>query len=186
QTREEAARRADACFRGSLPGDPMRERTLRALAALRYDGLDLERFDREEPAERFFTNEASDPTLDAIDVTLGFMDTSPPGRHRLIGILEGARAKQELARCFIVDWNSRHERSALGTLRLSVRSGRPSAEAEGTPLLAAIELRNGSRRAPSAFEACAVRSLQPLLSAPFPLEDATAWEQLLTVRASLD
>lgn len=77
--RERAGRLSDKCFRGSLPGDPLRQEVLKQLGRLRYDGLSLVAFDEEEPASRFFTEAASRPTVDAVEIGLDLPDEDKPG-----------------------------------------------------------------------------------------------------------
>ena len=77
--REEAARRADRCFRASLPGDPSRARTLEALGRLRHDGLALAAFDADEAPERFFTEQQGRPGVEAVLVEHALPEGDLPG-----------------------------------------------------------------------------------------------------------
>src|SRR5690606_30134858 len=57
--RERGARRADLCFRITVPGHPQRDNVRRALARLRFDGLTVESFDGDTPAPTFFDPSAA-------------------------------------------------------------------------------------------------------------------------------
>lgn len=116
EAREEGARRADRCFRASLPGDPLRAEVARALARLRFEGLDAALFDRTDPAERFFTLEASRPTLDALAIDLVLPDGDEVGLAALREALAGEAARRAIGECFEQDWEVRHERSAAASL----------------------------------------------------------------------
>ena len=90
-------KRASAALSGptsaSGPASPVwpeRAEVRIALARLRFEGLTLELFDREDPQERFFTAEPSRPTADAI--TLDAADAGP----RAAG---AERATPACARC---------------------------------------------------------------------------------------
>jgi len=118
--REVAATRADACFRGSLPGDPARATVLRAIGRLRYDGLDLSLFDREQSATHFFTEDPSRPTVDAVEIALELPDRDMAGYEQVRGTLQSEDATRAIAGCFIRDWEARHERSATAALTVDL------------------------------------------------------------------
>lgn len=114
--REIGARRADQCFRATLAGEPLRGEVARALARLRFEGLDAALFDRADSAERFFTQEASRPTLDALQIDLVIPDGDESGLASLREALGGEAARRALGECFEQDWEVRHERSASASL----------------------------------------------------------------------
>lgn len=114
--RERGARRADQCFRATLSGDPLRAEVSRALARLRFEGLDAALFDRADPAERFFTQEASRPTLDALAIDLVLPDGDESGLDSLRVALAGEAARLAIGECFEQDWEVRHERAASASL----------------------------------------------------------------------
>jgi hypothetical protein len=121
--RERGAQRADRCFRSSLPGFPPREEVRRAVARLRFEGLDVALFDRADPAERFFTAEPSRPTVDALAIDLQLPESEEHGIEPLRAQLAGDAARRAIAECFVQDWELRHERSASASLvvRFSTR-----------------------------------------------------------------
>lgn len=118
--REVAATRADACFRGSLPGSPSRLAVARTVGRLRYDGLDLSLFDRPEVAGRFFTEEPSRPTVDAVEIALELPDRDMAGYDQVKATLQSEDATRSIAGCFIRDWEGRHERSATAALTVDL------------------------------------------------------------------
>ena len=120
--RERAGAMADRCFRGSLPGDPLRMEALRALGRLRYDGLSLIAFDEQEPATRFFTERASRPTVDAVEIGLDLPDESEAGYDDLKNLMQSDLGTRAIADCFIQDWELRHERTARASLVLKLET----------------------------------------------------------------
>ena len=110
--RERGARRADLCFRSSLPGFPARDEVRRAVARLRFEGLDVALFDRAEPAERFFTNEVTRPTIDALAIDVQIPESQDATLEPLRTALATDAAHRAIAECFVQDWEVRHERSA--------------------------------------------------------------------------
>ncbi|NCQ59817.1 MAG: hypothetical protein GW913_03995 [Myxococcales bacterium] len=122
EEREVAARRADACFRGSLPGDESRMVVQRAVSRLRYDGLDLSLFDQDQPASHFFTEDPSRPTVDAVEIALELPDRDMAGYEPVRTTLQSEDATRAIAGCFIRDWESRHERSASAPLTIDLTS----------------------------------------------------------------
>jgi len=118
ESRETAASYAHRCFRASLPGDASRVEVQRALARLRFDGLDVSLFDREEPAERYFTKQQSRPTTDAIEIALDVPDRDHSGFTSVSESLRSEAARQAIAECFIEDWQVHHQRSAEASLVL--------------------------------------------------------------------
>ena len=122
ESRERAASLADGCFRGSLPGDPMRLDVLRSMGRLRFDGLDLASFDAAEPAERFFTLEPSRPTVDAVEIGIDIPDTEEYGFDAIRDQLRSEDTKRSIADCFVQDWELRHEREARASLVLGMET----------------------------------------------------------------
>ncbi|MDQ3032278.1 MAG: hypothetical protein M3Y87_07675 [Myxococcota bacterium] len=116
EARERGTRRADQCFRASLPGAPEREEVRGAVARLRFEGLDTALFDRDEPAERFFTQDPSRPTIDALAIDVQLPDSEEPGAQHIRDQLAGEAAHRAIAECFVQDWELRHERSAQASL----------------------------------------------------------------------
>lgn len=118
--RERGARRADQCFRASPPGYAPREEVARALSRLRFEGLDAALFDRIDPAETFFTGEASRPTLDAltINVVIPADVENAPGLDAVRTTMTEEAARRAIGECFEQDWETRHERTAHANLLL--------------------------------------------------------------------
>ncbi len=114
--RERGARRADQCFRSSLPGYPAREAVRRAVARLRFEGLDVALFDRAEPAERFFTNDVTRPTIDALAIDVQVPDAEDATLTPLRAALGTDASHRAIAECFVQDWEVRHERTAHASL----------------------------------------------------------------------
>lgn len=120
--REHGARSADRCFRASLPGHPQRLEVLRAVGRLRYDGLSLVAFDQATPPERFFTEDPSRPTVDAVELSLALPDTDEPGYGPVRRSLLSEDATRIVADCFIQDWELRHQREARASLVLELET----------------------------------------------------------------
>src|SRR5690606_7545352 len=95
---------------------------LRAVGRLRYDGLALSSFDATEPPERFFTEEPSRPTVDAVELGLSMPDASEPGYEEVREVLRSEAATRIVADCFIQDWELRHQRSARASLLLKLET----------------------------------------------------------------
>ncbi|MCB9599665.1 MAG: hypothetical protein H6720_04845 [Sandaracinus sp.] len=122
EERERGARFADRCFRASLPGHPQRVEVLRAVGRLRYDGLALGAFDEATAPERFFTQEPSRPTVDAIELALSMPDATEPGYDTVRETLRSEDATRIVADCFIQDWELRHQRQARASLILKLET----------------------------------------------------------------
>jgi|GEM_PF-1430566 len=118
--RERGARRADQCFRASLPGYGPRDEVTRALSRLRFEGLDAALFDHVDPAESFFTAEASRPTLDALTISVVIPDDveNSPGLDAVRTALTEEPARRAVGECFEQDWETHHNRSAHANLVL--------------------------------------------------------------------
>lgn len=122
EARERGARRADLCFRITVPGDPNRLAVRRALARLRFEGLEIALYDRDEPAERFFTQEPSRPTVDAVEIDVQMPDLEPREAPSHTAIRERLRSEDgqaAIADCFISDWETNHDRSTTADLRMA-------------------------------------------------------------------
>ncbi|UJR80692.1 Hypothetical protein I5071_27410 [Sandaracinus amylolyticus] len=180
--RERGARRADACFRASLPGSPEREEVRRAVARLRFEGLDTALFDRTEPAERFFTQEPSRPTVDALAIDVELPESEDPGVAQVREQLAGEAARRAIAECFVQDWELRHERSASASLivRYATRlhdmgtydTYEPTISVEKTTV------------AEDGFEPCVARSLSGAIAAP-RASRVVAWQTSMSITASV-
>lgn len=116
EAREAGAHQADACFRASVPGFVPREEARRAVARLRFQGLEVALFDQETPPARFFTQEQSPPTVDAVVAALEMPTEEQPNVGDLREQLAAETAKHAVAECFIQDWEVRHEREARASL----------------------------------------------------------------------
>jgi hypothetical protein len=183
--RERAARRADACLRGSLPGASLRSKVLEGLTRLRYEGLDARLFDQAEPADRFFTMEPSRPTVDAIDIRVELPDTDEKGAEEVKQVLNGEEARRAISDCFIQDWDLRHERRVSAALLLKLSSSMrdmgtydifvPEAEVTQTSL------------SQDGFEPCVAGALSALMSDALPknLGRRVSWQQPFEITARL-
>lgn len=183
--RERAARRADACLRGSLPGAAQRTAVLEGLTRLRYEGLDARVFDQPEPADRYFTMEPSRPTVDAIDIRVELPDVDERGFDEVKQVLQGETARRAISDCFIQDWDLRHERNVEASLLLKLKSKMrdmvtydifvPEAEVAQTSL------------AQDGFEPCVAGALTEMMSDALPknLGRRVSWEHPFEIRATL-
>jgi len=182
--REQAAKRAWACFRGSLPGDPARAEVLAVVSRLRYAGLDVAAFDAREEPERFFTEQTSRPTVDAIEISLSLEEAREPGFEAVARALESDAARRLLADCFLQDWEESHEDSvrASALLQFDTRM-RDMGEYEvhvGAPSVSPTSL------AQPRFESCASTALSGLLREnPMRLAESASWKVPFEVRAHL-
>lgn len=178
EARDEGASRADACFRASLPGFGPREAVGRAVARLRFQGLDVHLFDQAAPASHFFTQAQSPPTVDAVVVELVYpTEGEQPGPTALRPQLDADAARRAIAECFIQDWGVHHARSTTGSLvvRYSTRLRDMGTYDSYEPEL----LVEKTTVAEDGFEPCVASALGSTLTAPrsgrvvswqFPLE----------------
>jgi hypothetical protein len=184
EARETAAKSADRCFRRSLPGAPERADVQLALARLRYDGLDLARFDQPESAERFFSAPPSRPTVDAIDLAIELTEQpDQPGFADLRTAVLGEPARQAIADCFIQDWELRHERQATASLVVKLTS-RLRDMGEYDTYEAAIEVQK-TTLAEDGFESCVAGALGVALATRPRLNRLVAWQTPLEIAARL-
>lgn len=180
EARERGARRADACFRSSVPGGPGRNEVRRAVARLRFEGLDTALFDRTEPAERFFTQEPSRPTVDALAIDVQLPESEDPGADQVREQLAGEAAHRAIAECFVQDWELRHERSAEAHLvmRYSTRLHDMGTYDTYEPEIAIEQ----TTVAEDGFEPCVARSLATAITAPRGSR-VVAWQTNLEITA---
>lgn len=184
ESRETAASYADRCFRSSLPGDAARREVERALARLRFDGLDMAAFDRERPAERFFTKQQSRPTTDAIEMAIDLPDRDHSGYTSLSESLRSEGARTAIADCFVADWEAHHQRSVEAALILKfdtvMRDMGDYDVFQSRPEVAAAGESEGG------FPACVAEklteALQPGPRMPYPVR---AWQEPFAVAARL-
>jgi hypothetical protein len=182
EAREAGAARADGCFRSSLPGFGPREEARRAVARLRFQGLDVTLFDRPEPAERFFTQAQSPPTVDAIVVSATLTGDEQPGLVQVREQIDADAARRAIAECFIQDWEVHHERSATGSLvvRYSTRMRDMGTYDAFEPEL----LVEKTTVAEDGFEPCVARALSANLVAPRSGR-VVSWQVALEVAANV-
>ncbi|MEO0325313.1 MAG: hypothetical protein AAF447_20315, partial [Myxococcota bacterium] len=182
--RDRAARRADACFRGSLPGDPLRAAVLRALGRMRYDGLALAAFDATTPAERFFTEQPSRPTSDAVGIMVDLPESDARGYDVMVGRLRGDDAMAIMADCFIQDWELNHERTATAGLllkmstRLRDMGSYDVYEPKVELVVDGVEVEG--------FAPCVAGALAPVLEDGLRLGRSATWQLPLRVSAGLE
>lgn len=183
--RERAARRADACLRGSLPGDKRRREVIEGLTRLRYDGLDPTNFDKPQPPERFFTKEPTRPTVDAIQIDIDLPKSDDKGYDDVKQALEGDASRRAIADCFLQDWDIRHNRQVKAALLLKLKSEmhdmvyydvyKPEASVSQTSL------------AQDGFEPCTAAALTDVLKDALPknMGGKISWQQPFEVTAHL-
>ena len=184
--RERAGSHADACFRGSLPGDPLRGEVLRGLGRLRFDGLSLVAFDEDEgePATRFFTEEPSRPTVDAIEIAFELPDGAEPGLEELKELLQTENGTHAVADCMVQDWELRHERRATASLVLKMETRmRDMGDYDIYEATASAE-QQGLQH--DGFEPCVAGALTSLFETEAPrLGRSARWQIPFEVTASL-
>lgn len=181
--RERGARRADACFRASLPGAPEREEVRRAVARLRFEGLDTALFDRTEPAERFFTQEPSRPTVDALAIDVELPESEDAGVAQVREQLAAEPARRAIAECFVQDWELRHERSASASLvvRYSTRLHDMGTYDVYEPTISVEK----TTVAEDGFEPCVAHALSSVMTAP-RAGRVVAWQTSMSITARVE
>lgn len=182
EARERGARRADQCFRATVPGAPIRDDVSRAIARLRFEGLDVALFDRQDAAERFFTQDPSRPTIDALAIDITLPESDESGAQRIREQLAAEGARRAIAECFVQDWEMRHQRSAEASLVLRYTTRlhdmgtydvyEPEVTIERTTV------------AEDGFEPCLARSLAPTITPPRGSR-VVAWEAMVGVTARI-
>lgn len=186
EARERGARRADLCFRITVPADPGRLAVRRALARLRFEGLEIALYDRDEPAERFFTQEPSRPTVDAVEVDVQMPDLEPrelashtAARERL----NSEEGRVAIAECFISDWETNHDRSATADLRMSytTRMRDMGTHDVWEPVMSI----NATSTAQDGFEPCLAAALPSLFDPQNRSIRGEAWEQTIRITARI-
>jgi hypothetical protein len=186
--RERGARNADLCFRTTVPGHPARLAVRNALARLRFEGLEIATFDREEAADRFFTQPRSRPSVDTAQTDVQMPDLEPrefPSHTAVREVLTGDTGRRAIAECFVQDWETRHERQASANLNLRFRTELidHGDHDEHRPEVQVAQ----STTAEDGFEPCLARALPTL----FDLESRAlrrpgeVWEQEIRITARL-
>ncbi|MCB9596296.1 MAG: hypothetical protein H6719_26475 [Sandaracinaceae bacterium] len=185
EARERGARQADLCFRTAVVGHPARVPVQRALARLRYEGLEIALFDAEEPAERFFTQEPSRPTVDVVQVDVQMPDLEPePRSHTAIrDLVDGEDGRRMIAECFVQDWEVRHESEASAevVVRYSTRLRDMGSYDTYEPQIAVER----TSTAEDGFEPCLARSLPDLFGANHRAGRADPWNQAIRISARI-
>jgi len=185
EARERGARQADLCFRTTVPAHPARQGVMQALARLRYEGLDISLFDAEEPAERFFTQEPSRPTVDVVETEIEMPELDPPRRsHTSVKeTLQSEDGRRTVAECFVQDWESRHESTATAelVLRYSTRLQDMGSYDVYVPQLE-IE---GSTGAEEGFEHCLAQGLSGLFDPNARGARGEPWNQAVRFHARI-
>lgn len=184
--RERGARQADLCFRTTVAGHPLRDAARRALARLRYEGLEIALFDENEPAERFFTQEPSRPTVDVVQVEIQMPDLEPsePSSHTAVrGTLQGEDGRRSIAECFVQDWELRHEPTATAELVFRYST---SLRDMGTydiyvPNVVVEQVTTGE----DGFEACLHRALPGLFDPNNRSMRGEPWNQAVRINARI-
>jgi len=185
ESRERGATQADLCFRTTVPAHPARRPVLAALARLRFEGLDMNLFDGEEPAERFFTREATRPTVDVVRSDVQMPDLEPETRsHTAVReLIEGEDGRRMIAECMVQDWEGRHESEASAEIVLRFSSRlvdmgsydvyQPRIEVERTTT------------SEDGFEPCLARSLPDLFDPDNRSIRGESWNQAIRINATI-
>lgn len=186
ETRERGAQRADLCFRHTVPNHPARTEVRRALARLRFDGLELGRFDQEDPAARFFTQEPSRPTLESVVVDIEMPDLKPrqPAEHTAVRqLLQSETGTGAIAECFIQDWETNHRPSAEATVRLSFSTRLRDMGTHDVyePQLDVVPMTT----AEDGFEPCLARALPAIVQLPKRSGRSESWDQTVRITAQV-
>lgn len=185
EARERGARQADLCFRSTVAGHPARLPVQRALARLRYEGLDIALFDAEEPAERFFTQEPSRPTVDVVQIDLQMPDLEPePRSHQTMRErVQSEDGRRMIAECFVQDWELRHESEASAevVLRYSSRLRDMGTYDVFEPVIAV----DRTTTAEDGFEPCLARSLPDLFDPNQRTGRGDPWSQAVRITARI-
>ena len=184
QSREAAAARADTCFRGSLPGNPEREAVLAALGQRRHEGLALAGFDQSQPPDRFFTEESSRPSVDAVAVTMSLPSRPDlPGYDTLETRLRADAAQRGIAECFLRDYEQRHEREARAALVLGFTT---RLQQSGDFDVYAGQVAIGGATDDESFAGCVAEHLREEALPGPRLARMAAWQEPFEVLATLE
>jgi len=183
--RERGARQADLCFRTTVPAHPARQGVMQALARLRYEGLDISLFDAEEPAERFFTQDPSRPTVDVVETEIEMPELEPPKRsHAAVSErLESEDGRRTIAECFVQDWENRHESSAMAELVIR-HTTRLQDMGSYDVYVPQIEI-EGSTGAEEGFEHCLAQGLPGLFDPNARGARGEPWSQAVRFHARI-
>lgn len=120
--RDQAARLVHECALASLPFSKARTSALEALSRLRHDGLSLERLDRDEPADAYFTNRPSRPSAETVSVSISINDSNDQGYSDVREKLEGGALRVAAVDCFIQAWELNQAKSADAVIEVTFRS----------------------------------------------------------------
>lgn len=185
EARERGARQADLCFRSAVPGHPARVPVQRALARLRYEGLEIAHFDADEPAERFFTSEPSRPTVDVVQIEVQMPDLEAESRsHTAIRErVQSEDGRRMIAECFVQDWELRHESEASAEVvfRYSSRL-RDMGSYDVYETQIAVDR---TTTAEDGFEPCLARSLPDLFDPNQRGSRGEPWNQAVRITARI-
>lgn len=183
ESREDGAKRADACFRASLPGDAARAEVARLMGTLRHEGLDVRRLDLESRADRFFAKPPTSPTIDLVEVVMTVPVAEGAEYAVLAAVLRSDTARRAVADCFVRDWELRHERAAEAALVMQY-SSQPRQQ-DGTEVYDPdVAVTSGGSQTDT-FAACAAQGLTALVRPGPRPSRLVAWQQPITVAARL-
>ncbi len=180
--REIAARRAFACFRGSLPGDPARVRVLEKVAEVRHEGLDLAAFDEAETPTEFFTAPRRRPDPGAVRVHVELAGQPGAGSAEIDARLQSAPVAQAVVACFLADWELHHQRRVEATLPIRVSSRlRDMGSYDIYEASVSIDAGGPEERG---FGPCTARALESIFAESIRMARTVSWNASITVRAS--
>jgi len=183
EARETAARMADRCFRGSLPGDPSRASIQKTLGELRYDGLWLAAFDEASPAAQYFTARPARPSADSVDVDIQLPDNNAASFEEIAQKIRSAELARAVADCFIQDWELRHESSASASFQLDYRVRmRDMGDYDAYLGTATVSALGG---AADGFEPCVGAALESTLGSEPSRARGGSWNETVRIQATL-
>jgi hypothetical protein len=179
--RDQAARLVHECALESLPGSPARRKALEALARLRFDGLSVERLDRDAPADAYFTGRPARPSADAVKVTIEIPDGNEPGWDDVKSKLDSDLIRLAAVDCFMQAWEASHADAETAALEITFRSKLKDMGSydvfEGEPGLAELP--------GDGFGPCVSRALASKMGESIRVRRTTSWTMPVRVSARL-
>jgi hypothetical protein len=179
--RDQAARLVHECALASLPGSSARRKALEALARLRLDGLDVERLDRDEPADAYFTGRPARPAADAVRVSLDIPDGNEPAWSEVKAKIDSDSVRLAAVDCFLQAWEASRSDAENAALEVTFRSKLKDLGDfdvfEGEPSLAELP--------GDGFGPCVSRALGKKVGGSFRVKRTTSWTMPVRVSARL-
>ncbi len=180
--REEAAKHADACFRGSLPGSPPRRMVLELASRMQFLGLALDAFDERNPGGRFFRGRAAAPGFDAVKISISVPTRQVAGHENVVERIRKASTKKTMAQCFTQIWNTGQPKSAQTKIRLSFST--PGSSAQDTFFVGTLSVTTVSPE-PTSYDRCILSAIESAAPERLLLERPAQWQDELLVHAAI-